>query len=443
MSELSLPGRRAMIAEDAAASPGTAMMQLIETLFPICRSITGRGFRQSLDILGRHIPIRISEIPSGTPVLDWVVPKEWNIREAHIDRLDGTRVVDFAASNLHVVQYSTPVDAVVPLVELRRRLHSLPDAPDWIPYRTSYYREDWGFCLTQRQLDTLTDPAYRVVIDATLADGNLSYGECVVEGDSDEEILVSCHCCHPSLANDNLSGMAVATFLAKQAQRQKPHLTYRFLFIPGTIGSITWLARNEDRVRRIRHGLVLSCLGDEAGFTYKQSRRGNATIDRIVEHALRHGNAPYRILPFTPYGYDERQYCSPGFDLPVGCLMRSPNGTYAEYHTSADNLTLLRPESLTGSLAMAAAIVAIIEGDARYLNTKPKGEPQLGRRGLYRATGGHRDPGQDNMALLWVLNLADGKHTLLDTADRAGLPFAIIREAADRLVAAGLLTEVT
>ncbi|MBV8653420.1 MAG: DUF4910 domain-containing protein, partial [Alphaproteobacteria bacterium] len=249
-------------------------------------------------------------------------------------------------------------------------------------------------------------------------------------------------CCHPSLANDNLSGMAVATLLARRLRRRKPRFTYRFLFIPGTIGSITWLARNEDRVSHIRHGLVLSCLGDKAGFTYKQSRRGNAATDRIVEHALRHGGAPYRILPFTPYGYDERQYCSPGFDLPVGCLMRSPNGTYAEYHTSADDLALLRPESLAGSLAMARSIVAIIEGDARYLNNKPKGEPQLGRRGLYRPTGGHRDPGQDNMALLWVLNLADGKHTLLDTAERAGLPFAIIREAADRLVAAGLLTEL-
>jgi aminopeptidase-like protein len=442
MPELSLPGQHAMIAEDREAFPGAAMMQLIETLFPICRSITGMGFRQSLDILGRHIPIAISEIPSGTPVLDWVVPKEWNIRGAHIDRLDGTRVVDFAVSNLHVVQYSTPIDAVVPLAELRRHLHSLPDMPDWIPYRTSYYREDWGFCLTHRQLETLTDPAYRVVIDATLADGNLTLGECVIEGASDDEVLVSCHCCHPSLANDNLSGMAVATLLARQMQRQKRRFTYRFLFIPGTIGSITWLARNEDRVPHIRHGLVLSCLGDEAGFTYKQSRRGDAAIDRIVEHALRHGDAPSRILPFSPYGYDERQYCSPGFDLPVGCFMRSPNGTYSEYHTSADNLALLRPESLAGSLAMAETIVEIIEGDARYLNSRPKGEPQLGRRGLYRPTGGHRDPGRDNMALLWVLNLADGRHTLLETAERAGLPFAVIREAADRLVAAGLLTEL-
>jgi aminopeptidase-like protein len=449
MTERPLLRQEAAIAEGDEATPailappilatGDAMIELIAALFPICRSITGAGMRQSLAILGRHIPLEISEVASGTAILDWVVPKEWNIRAAHIDRLDGTRIVDFAANNLHVVQYSTPVDAVITLAELRRHLHTLPETPDWIPYRTSYYREDWGFCLAQRQLETLTDPAYRVVIDTTLGDGSLTYGECVVPGASDDEVLVSCHSCHPSLANDNLSGMAVATMLARQLRQSPRRFTYRFLFIPGTIGSITWLARNEALVPRIRHGIVLSCLGDRGGFTYKQSRRGNAPIDRIVEHALRHGGEPYRIAPFTPYGYDERQYCSPGFDLPVGCFMRSPNGGYPEYHTSADNLALLSPRSLAGSLAMVLRIVEIIEGDDRYLNRNPKGEPQLGRRGLYRSTGGHRDAGDENMALLWVLSLADGSHSLLDTAERAGLPFAAIRAAADRLIAADLL----
>jgi aminopeptidase-like protein len=429
-------------AEIADSRPGVAMMRLIETLFPICRSITGEGMRETLAILGRHIPLSLHEVASGTQVLDWTVPPEWNIRGAHIDRLDGTRIVDFAASNLHVVQYSRPIDAVVPVAELRRHLHSLPDQPDWIPYRTSYYHDDWGFCLSHRQLESLTDPAYRVVIDATLADGHLTYGECVIPGAGEAEVLISCHACHPSLANDNLSGIAVATMLARHVMSAPRRYTYRFLFIPGTIGSIAWLARNDDTVGRIRHGLVLTCLGDAAGFTYKQSRQGDAAIDRIVAHVLRHNDTPHRITPFIPYGYDERQYCSPGFDLPVGCLMRSPNGAFPEYHTSADNLAFLRPESLAGSLDALRRIVDVIEGEATYLNRNPKGEPQLGRRGLYRATGGHRDPGYDQMALLWVLNLADGKHSLLATAERAGLPFAAVRAAADALLAAGLLDEV-
>lgn len=440
MTQIPAPARCAPSPDAEEVAPGAAMMRLIERLFPICRSITGRGMRQSLAILGEHIPLQLSEVASGTAVLDWTVPKEWNIRAAHIDRLDGTRVVDFASSNLHVVQYSRPVNEIVPLAELRRHVHSLPETPDWIPYRTSYYQEDWGFCLAHRQLETLTDPAYRVVIDATLADGHLTYGECVIPGASAAEVLISCHSCHPSLANDNLSGMAVAVMLARHIMHVPRRLTYRFLFIPGTIGSITWLARNEDAAQHIRYGLVLSCLGDGAGFTYKQSRRGDAAIDRIVAHVLRHGEAPHRITPFIPYGYDERQYCSPGFNLPVGCFMRSPNGSYPEYHTSADNLALLRPESLAGSLAALQRIVEIIEGDAVYLSCNPKGEPQLGRRGLYHATGGHRDPGYDQMALLWVLNLADGSHSLLDMAERAGAPFGTMRAAADALIGAGLLS---
>jgi aminopeptidase-like protein len=423
-------------------SEAAAMMRLIEALFPICRSITGPGLRESLALIGREIPLTVHEVPSGTPVLDWTVPPEWTIRAAHIDRLDGTRIVDFAASNLHVVQYATPLDAVMPIEALRPHLHTLPEAPDWIPYRTSYYREDWGFCVSHRQLEAMTDPAYRVVIDATLAPGHLSYGECVVRGESAAEVLVSCHCCHPSLANDNLSGIAVAVSLARHIAAAPRRLTWRFLFIPGTIGSIVWLARNEDVVPRIAHGLVLTCLGDAAGFTYKQSRRGTTAIDRIVPHVLRHQGTPFHVTPFAPYGYDERQYCSPGFDLPVGCLMRSPNGTFPEYHTSADNLSFIRPESLEGSLEALKRIAEVIEGDATYLSRNPKGEPQLGRRGLYRTTGGHRDPGQYQMALLWVLNLADGKHSLLDTANRAELPFAAIREAADALLEAGLLEAV-
>ena len=423
--------------------PGKAMMALVEELFPICRSITGNGVRQTLAILQRHIPLEVKEVPSGTPVLDWTVPPEWNLRGAYVAREDGTRIVDFSANNLHVVQYSQPIDAWMPLAELRPHLHTLPDKPDWIPYRTSYYSEYWGFCLTHRQLSGLADGLYRVVIDSDLTPGHLSYGELLIPGETEDNVLFSCHICHPSLANDNLSGIAVSTMLARHVQTLRPRYSYRFLFIPGTIGSLTWLARNEDKVERIAHGLVLSCLGDTGGMTYKQSRRGNTAIDRIVAHVLSHDTIPHRIKLFIPYGYDERQYCSPGFDLPVGCLMRTPNGEYPEYHSSADNLSLLHPESLAHSLAVLRRIVGVIEGDCGYRSRNPKGEPQLGRRGLYAAMGGQRSAGYDQMALLWVLNLADGRHSLLDVAERAGMSFATIRAAADALVGAELLEPIS
>ena len=417
------------------------MTRLIEALYPICRSITGDGLRQSLGLIAQEIPLRLTEVPSGTQVFDWTVPREWNVRQAYIATLNGRRVVDFAASNLHILQYSVPVDRIVERDELRRHLHTLPETPDWVPYRTSYYSENWGFCLSQRQAERLTNERYRVVIDTTLAPGHLTYGELVLPGAQAEEMLISCHSCHPSLANDNLSGIAVAVMLARRLMaRQHRRFTYRFLFIPGTIGSLAWLAANEGRVPLVTHGLVLSCLGDGAAFTYKQSRRGNAAIDRIAAHVLQASGEPYRLQPFIPYGYDERQYCSPGFDMPVGCLMRSPNGTFPEYHTSADNLGFITPAALTGALETLTRIVDVIEGDATYLNLSPKGEPQLGKRGLYRPIGGQREAGGfDQMALLWVLNLADGKHSLLDTAERAGMPFAVIRAAADALLGAGLL----
>ena len=415
------------------------MMALAEELYPICRSITGNGVRQTLAVLQRYLPLEVNEVPSGTAVLDWTVPREWNIREAYIAHEDGTRIVDFGASNLHIVQYSRPIDALMPLAELRPYLHTLPAQPDWIPYRTSYYAENWGFCLTHSQLSSLSDGLYRVVIDADLEPGHLTYGELAIPGESDDTVLFSCHICHPSLANDNLSGIAVATMLARHLQTLRPRYNYSFLFIPGTIGSLTWLARNEDKVGRITHGIVLSCLGDAGGMTYKQSRRGSAAIDQIVAHVLRQDQTPHNIRPFIPYGYDERQYCSPGFDLPVGCLMRTPNGEYPEYHSSADNLSLLRPERLAHSLAVLQRIVGVIEGDGVYRSRNPKGEPQLGRRGLYATMGGQRTASYDQMALLWALNLADGRHSLLDTAERAGLPFAAIRAAADALLAADLL----
>lgn len=430
---------RAVSPGDIRVSDGAAMYRMIEELFPICRSITGDGLRETLRRIARRVPLALTEVPSGTKVLDWTIPDEWNVRGAYIATLDGRRIVDFANSNLHLMQYSHAIDRIVGRDELLQHVHTMPERPAWIPYRTSYYSPGWGFCLTEKQARTLTDPAYRVVIDTTLAPGHLSYGELAIAGASPDEFLVSVHCCHPSLANDNLSGIAVATWLAARIAAAPRRMSYRFLFIPGTIGSLAWLAANEERVPRVTHGLVLSCLGDPGAFTYKQSRRGDAEIDRLLAHVLRHGGAPHVVQPFIPYGYDERQYCSPGFDMPVGCLMRSPNGSYPEYHSSADNLSLVRPDALQQSLDMLWQVVEAVEGNATYLSQNPKGEPQLGRRGLYRALGGHQAQEFDQMTLLWVLNLADGKHSLLDMAERAQLPLPKLRAAADALAAADLI----
>lgn len=418
---------------------GEEMHRFMAELYPICRSITGDGVRRTLAAVGRRIPLAIREVPSGTPVFDWVVPPEWNIRDAYIKNAAGERVVDFRKSNLHVVSYSVPVRVRMRLAELRPRLHTLPQHPDWIPYRTSYYKEDWGFCLSERQLRALPDGEYEVCIDSTLADGHLTWGECRVDGDSSDEVLVSCHVCHPSLCNDNLSGIALATQLARHVAARRPRYSYRFLFIPGTIGSIVWLALNEARARRIRHGLVVTCVGDGGRFTYKRSRRGDAEIDRAVEHVLRHCGYAYATQAFFPYGYDERQYCSPGFDLSVGSLMRSPHGSFPEYHTSADDLTLVRPRFLEQSLRVYIDVIDALERNRTCVNTAPKCEPQLGRRGLYQAIGGDPQAARRNLAMLWVLNLSDGRHSLLDIAARADMPFDTIETAAATLERHGLL----
>ncbi len=418
------------------------MHELMAELYPLCRSITGDGVRQTLAILRRHIPLEIHEVPSGTPVFDWTVPKEWNIRDAYIKIARGDRVIDFQKSNLHVVSYSIPIKKKVSLGELRKHLFSLPDRPDWIPYRTSYYNETWGFCLSHRQLEALTEAEYEVCVDASLKDGSLTYGEYVIPGESSDEVLISCHVCHPSLCNDNLSGITVATFLAAQlSQGPKPRYTYRFLFIPGTIGSITWLARNEARAERIKHGLVITCVGDGGRFTYKKSRRGNAEIDRAVTHVLKYSGAAWTVQEFFPYGYDERQYCSPGFDLPVGCLMRSLHGSFPEYHTSADNLDFVRPEYLEESLARYLDVVEVLEHNRTYVNLNPRCEPQLGKRGLYQAIGGDSEAAKKQLAMLWVLNLSDGRHSLLDIAERAGYDFGTIQSITNTLLRQNLLEE--
>lgn len=415
---------------------GAILYEIVSNLYPICRSITGDGVRQSLQYLGEHVPLVLREVPTGTQVFDWTVPNEWNIREGWIKDLSGRAIVDFKKCNLHVVSYSTPVRQTIHLSELKEHLFSLPEFPEWIPYRTSYYRNSWGFCLSHRQLQALADETYEVCIDASLEPGHLTYGELFIPGTSEEEVLISAHSCHPSLANDNLSGMAVAAGLARHLTRISHRYSYRFVWLPGTIGAITWLALNEASLSRIRHGLVLSCVGDPGQFTYKRSRRGSAEIDRVVEHVLQHSGRESEVLDFSPCGYDERQFCSQGIDLPVGCFMRTPNGRYPQYHTSADDLNLVTAQGLAESLRELLKVVEILDKNCRFLNLSPKCEPQLGRRGLYRQMGGTKNSATEE-AMLWVLNLSDGGHSLLDIAERSGLPFS------DLAVAATALSECT
>lgn len=422
---------------------GTQMHQLIEELYPICRSITGNGVRQTLEIVNNHIPLQIHEIPSGTKVFDWVVPKEWNIRDAYLADGDGNKIVDFSHSNLHILNYSAPIHKKVSLEELRPHLFTNEEHPNWIPYRTSYYQENWGFCMTHNQYLDLKDDEYEVYIDSELKDGAMTLGELVIPGESTEEILISTHTCHPSLCNDNLSGIALSVFLAKHLMEAKPYYSYRFLFIPGTIGSITWLALNEGKLANIKMGLVATLVGDASNFVYKKTRSGDTTLDAAVIQVLKQTGSDYNVREFIPYGYDERQYSSPGINLEVGCLTRTPFGEFPEYHTSADNLEFVQSEKLAESLSVYQSVLDILETNKRYRNLSPKCEPQLGRRGLYDLTGGTNEKKLNQMAILWVLNYSDESHSLLEIAEKSGLPFQDIRFAAEMLEKCNLLEEIT
>ena len=362
---------------------GEEIFAFVAEIYPICRSITGRGVRETLRAIGAHIKLEVHEVPTGTAVFDWVIPREWNIREAYIRNERGEKVLDFSQSNLHVMSYSVPVQQRISLAQLKQHVYTLPDQPDLVPYRTSYYAENWAFCMPHRLLESLRDETYEVFIDSSLTDGYLTYGEYLHRGETEEEFLLSAHVCHPSLANDNCSGVALLTHLAKRMAGLRTRYSYRFLFAPGTIGAITWLARNEEHSQRIKHGLIISMVGDGGGPTYKKSRRGNTRIDRAVVHTLRHSGLTPTILDFSPYGYDERQYCSPGFNLPVGLFQRSKFGEIPQYHTSADNLDFIAPNHLALSYRLIAETIDVVENDRVYCNTMPKCEPQLGRRGLY------------------------------------------------------------
>ncbi len=426
--------------KESGSSMEREMNHMLRRLFPICRSLTGDGNRQTLSILREYVPIEVCEVASGTRAFDWTVPKEWKIRDAYIVGPDGKRYCEFKKNNLHVMSYSVPVRTKMRLDELKAHLFSLPEQPEFIPYRTSYYTSNWGFCLADRQLQTMPEGEYEVVIDSKLEEGQLIYGEYFLPGETDQEILLSTYICHPSLANDNLSGIVLATFLARHLQKMRNRrYSYRFLFTPETIGPLVWLSKNEDRLSNVKHGFVITCVGDDSPFTYKKSRQGNAEIDQAVLKVLSDSGKANTILDFYPYGSDERQYSSPGLNLQVGCLMRAGFGRFTQYHTSADDLTFVNGHNIFDSLQKYLEVLELLENNLVYENLKSKGEPMLSKYNLYKKPGGATRHSQEGLAVFWVLNQSDGTKSLLEIAMRSQMKFSEIAQAARKLQAAKLI----
>lgn len=440
---------------------GDEMFQLMERLYPICRSITGNGVRETLEIIKKEIPLKIHEVPTGEKVFDWTIPKEWNINDAYIIDPHGEKIIDFKKSNLHVLNYSIPINQKISFSELKKHIHTIPEKPDLIPYVTSYYSENWGFCMRHNDFLKLKEGEYTVKIDSKLEEGSLTYGEFLIPGKSEFEILLSCYVCHPSMCNDNLSGIVLLTQIAKHFKDLKNNYSIRFIFIPETIGAITWIKQNESSLSKIKHGLVATCLGDSGKFTYKKSRQGNAEIDKTVIEVLEKSKVEFKTVDFFPWGSDERQFCSPGFNLPVGSLMRSMYGTedFPEYHTSGDNLEYIKKESLEESFEKYLEIIKSLDknkpdinfrnierkttkNSKLYKNLVQKCEPQLGKRGIYRILGGQNnnfEKRKNEFAIFWVLNLSDGTNSLEDIANRSNLPLKLIENAANILIEKHLL----
>ena len=415
-----------------------SIVELVRDLYPLSRSITGNGVRKTFELLQRVLPLAVHEVPTGARALDWEVPVEWNLHDAWIENSAGERIVDVADSNLHVVSYSDPVDLTLRLDELMPHLHTDPKHPDAIPYRTTYYSPGWGFCLSHRQLESLPGGNYRVLIDASKKAGSLSYAEALIPGETEDTCLVFTHTCHPSLFNDNLSGIVVSAFLGQWLSRRNNRYTYRLVFAPGTIGSLAWLDRNEQQLHLIKSGLVLGLLGVGSQFLYKRSRTGRAEIDMAVESWIQVESPASTAVDYSPWGYDERQFGSPGIALPIGRLTRVAEEGYPEYHNSADDLSLMDERALTDALASTQQIIEILDSNGWYRNLSPRGEPQLGRRGLYRGTGGDvAEPLQ--RAVLAVLSFSDGDHDLIEIYRKTKLPFATILQARDLLLDTSLL----
>jgi aminopeptidase-like protein len=416
-----------------------------DRLWPLLRSITGEGVRQTHDILSECVPLQRLEVPSGTQVFDWTVPKEWVVRGAHVLRPDGEKILDVAVNNLHLVNYSAPFRGRVSRSELDQHLHSLPDLPSAIPYVTSYYAPRWGFCIAHEQRQRLPDGDYQVHIDTEFIEGSLTLSEAVLPGESAQEVLISTYTCHPSLANNELSGPLVAAFLyRKLAALPSRRLTYRFLFAPETIGAVTYLSlRGEHLQRQLVAGFVVTCAGDRGPFTYKRSRAGNTLADRAAEyHLRRHVGSGATCIPFFPTGSDERQYCSPGFNLPVGSIMRTMYSKYPEYHTSLDDKSFICFSALRETVDLYFDVCFTLDRNQRYRNLVPHCEPQLGKRGLYPTLGAGRDAAAQVEAVMWLLNLSDGDHDLLAIAERSGVPFEALVPLAETCVAKNVLAPV-
>ena len=441
------------------------LFSLMQDLFPICRSITGNGVRKTLKILKKEIDLKIVNVPSGTKVFDWKVPFEWNIKDAYVKNSKGERVIDFKKSNLHILNYSTPIKKTISNKNLKKHLHTLPEKPNSIPYVTSYYKKNWGFCVAHDTLKSFDEDHYFVHIDSTLKPGSLTYGEFFIKGQTKNEILISTYICHPSLCNDNLSGIVVTTILAKLLSKIDTYFSYRFLFIPETIGAITWLSKNQKNLSQIKSGLVVTCVGGNGGFTYKKTRDNDSEIDKISIDVLKHTRKGFETRDFFPYGSDERQYSSPGIDLPIGVLMRTPYYEFKEYHTADDNLDSIKKFALNDSLIILLKIILQIEKKKPSFNRKQKNEtsklksevyqnlnpycePQLGRRKLYRNISKSRLVDKKNsenmleLSICWILNFSDGLHSLKEISQKSNLPLKLLRKTAKLLIEKKLLKKI-
>lgn len=416
------------------------MYSLVKELFPICRSITGDGVRKTLRIIQREIPeLKIFEVPTGTKVFDWIVPKEWNIKGGYIETLEGKKVIDFADTNLHVMGYSLPIDKIVSREELLEMCYTIPEQPDYIPYVTSYYKERSGFCLSEKQKQALTEDTYHVVIDSTLENGSLTYGELLIPGNSKDEIFLSTYVCHPSMANNELSGPAVAVELAKYILANKDRrYSYRIIFIPETIGSITYLSKNLDYMQKhVIAGYNISCVGDNRTYSYVESPYADTLADRVAQNVLNFHYPEYKRYSFLHRGSDERQYCSPLVHLPLCAICRSKYEEYPEYHTSADNLNLVSPNGLYGAFEVYRKCIDLLESNYMYIVTTPC-EPQLGKRGLY-PTLSRRGSINETRSMTAFIAYADGKHDLVDISNRINVPIDRLLPIIKKLLDNGLI----